>query len=224
MKQTLLQLVQMAYRETGYAGALATAQNQTGRAADVVAAVLKAHEEVQLLRPDWRWDWAQGTFDLIAGKDSYNPATDWGLAGGIRSFEREGAYLYRPAQGAAGRLWLGFLDWPTMRQMVVPTVAGFANVFSVAPDGTVRYFPQPEQAYKAVHEYWRHPETLAADDASPRMPADLHLMVGWKAVMLLANATRDWARQDSAEEEYQKFLTRALNEQTESVATGGPLA
>lgn len=226
MQMNFLQLVQRAYRESGLTGnSPASVLNQSGRNLDVVDWVLQAHEEIQTARPDWSFDWAQGSFALTPGTDTYNPVTAFSIVGGVRQFARNGSYSYVASQGVAGRLFMEYMEWEMFRHLVVPPVNGSQPVrFCLRPDGDVQYYPIPTAAVTVVHEYWRNPQTLAADTDTPRMPAWSHMAIAWKAVMLGCGKTKDWSRFDSAEENYEKLYERMLRECTPQMVTGGPLA
>lgn len=225
MELNFLALVQRAYREAGLTGSgPVTVLNQSGRNLDMVNWVLQSHEEIQTSREDWTFDWAQGTFSLPSGQDTYDTATDFNIVGGVREFTRTGAYVYPTAQGVNGRLFLEYLEWERFRYLTVPVVGGIPVAFTVRPDGDVQYYPRPNVAATAVHEYFRLPETLAADTDIPRMPAWAHMAIVWKAVMIGCGKTKDWSRHDAAEERYEAIYQRMLRELTPQMVTGGPLA
>lgn len=205
---TFLEAVQRAYRESGIGGSTGpvTVLSQTGRNADFVKWVQTAFEDIQNLRDQWNFAWARGTFTLTSGTDSYDPVVDFGITLGVAEWVREGAYVYRPASGLSSRLWLSYLEWERFRDLPIPPVPGFPNVFSVQPDGLVRYYPKPEQTYTAVHEYFRNPQVLAADGDVPRLPDRFHMAIVWKAVMHYATFNKDWSLHDSAEEKYEKVM------------------
>lgn len=225
MEMNFLQIVQRAYRESGLAGSGPTAvANQSGRNQDVVYWVLEAHEEIQGARPDWTFDWAQGTFNLIADQDTYDPVDDFGITGGVRDFLRTGAYSYPTAQGVNGRLFLEYVEWERFRQLLVPVVPGQPVAFTVRPDGDVQFYPRPSVATTAVMEYNRLAQTLVNDTDIPRMPAWSHMAIVWKAVMIGCGKTKDWGRHDTAEERYEAIFQRMARECTPQLVTGGALA
>lgn len=225
MQLNFLQIAQRAYREAGLTGSgPVSVLNQTGRAYDVVNWVLQAHEEIQTARPDWIFDWVQASFALTAGRDVFSTVNDFGVVGGVRGFVRTGAYAYVTSQGVNARLWLEYVEWERFRQLPVPVVPGVPVAFSMRPDGDVHYYPRPDRASTAVHEYFRNPQTMAADDDIPRMPAWSHMAIVWKAVMIGCGKTKDWTRFDSAEENYEAIFQRMVREQTPQMVTGGSLA
>lgn len=231
-QRTFLQLVQQAYLEARIGGAVpSTVSGQVGRSADFVRWVLKAHEEIQDEHDDWKFDWATSSaapFDLVAAQNAYDPAANFGVSGGIRSFFRKGAYVYDATAGSnplASRVWLGYLEWETMRELLVPTVTGtMPTNFTLRPDGYVVYYPTPGRALKAVHEYTRLPETLVADGDIPRMPARYHDVIVWRAVMLYADGVKDYSRYDTAKGEYDTLMSNMEMSERPDIVIGGPLA
>jgi hypothetical protein len=229
MQLNFLQLVQAAYREAGFVGdGPVTVLNQAGRKADVVRWVQQANEEIHASRTDWRFDWARAGFTLVAGQDTYNPVVDFSLSEGVRDFNRAPAanYVYPTAQGVAGRNFLLLREWADFRGMNVPQASGnVPTIFSIQPDGQVVYYPCPSVVCTVVHEYTRHAPTLAADTDLPRIPMRFHMAIAWKAVMIACGKTKDFARHDTAEEQYERLMDAMLREETPKVTIGeGPLA
>ena len=228
MQMNLRQLVQRAYRECGLTGdGPSTVLNQSGRSNDVIRCVLQAFEEVQVARTDWAWDWRRTAFALTNGVDSYDPVTApaFNISSGVRAWVRDGAYVYRSSLGETSRNWLEWEEWQAFRTRGVPVVNSQPVLFSTAPDETLRYFPRPNQDdFIAVHEYWLKPQTLAADTDVPRMPAEYHMAIVWKAVMGYAQTYKDWTRHDSAEERYLRMLAQMVDTHTSPIMVGGPLA
>ena len=225
MELNFLALVQRAYRESGLTGAgPVTVDNQTGRNQDMVYWVQQAHEEIQTARPDWTFDWAQGVFNLTAGQDTYDPVSSFSITGGVGEFVRAGAYAYPSAAGINARLFLEYVEWERFRQLTVPVVNGTPVAFCLRPDGDVQYYPRPNAATVAVHEYFRAPQLLVANNDVPRLPAWSHMAIVWKAVMIGCGKNKDWSRQESAEERYEAIFQRMLRECTPQMVTGGALA
>lgn len=225
MNLNFLQLVQRAYRESGVAGSTGPASvlSQTGRNNDFVNWVLTAYEEIQNLRDSWNFLWRQGTFDLTAGNPDYTPSTDFAITGGVSAWVRDGAYVYLASQGVTSRTFLSYLEWPQFRTLPLQA-AGRPVYFTEKPDGTVSYYPDPDVAYKAVHEYWLVPQTLAADADVPILPPRFHMAIVWKSVMLYAEFNKDWSLLDAAETKYDAIMDRVLGDQQMDLMGAGPLA
>lgn len=223
---TFLEIVQRSYRESGVGGSTgpASVENQTGRNLDFVRWAQDAYNIIQALPEALNFRWRKESLPLVAGKAVYDPIIDWGIVGGVKQWAKDGAYIYRPAEGPAARLWLGYLEWPLFRQLPVPIVPGFANVFTRQPDQKIQFFPQPEQNYTAVMEFYMNPETLTANGQIPEMPPELHMMIVWRAVMLYANFNKDWSRHDTAEEEYERLRDTLTIDHSGDVIQAGPLA
>lgn len=225
---TFLELVKATFREYGLSGAgPVSVANQIGRNADVVSWVQQAHERIQMLRDDWSFDWAQGTFDLAAGKDTYDPVTDFGITG-IRDFKRDpmASYVYPASQGVNARLFLQYQEWEDFRGLTIPPAQGSQPVtFTRRPDGKLVYYPVPSQANKVVHEYTLPYQTLTANTDVPRMPDWSHMAIAWRAVMIGCGKTGNFSRFDTAEEEFESIKARLFERCTPAVRGGeGPLA
>lgn len=225
MQLTFLQLVQRAYRESGIGGSTGPASvlNQSGRNGDFVKWVLDGYEEIQNLRGNWNFLWRRSTFDLAADDDEYSPTADFGLTG-VAEWVREGACIYREADGLASRQQLGFMEWALFRDLPLTPATGFPTVFCQQPDGQIRYYPMPGEALKVIHEYWLTPQTLSADADVPILPARFHMAIVWKAVMNYAQFNKDWSLFDSAQDKYQDLMDGLYAAEQQPWTTGGPLA
>jgi hypothetical protein len=229
MQLSFLVLVQAAYREAGFVGEGPVAvANQVGRKGDVVRWVQQAFEEIQGMRTDWSFDWATGSFSLTPAKDVYDTVVDFGITAGVRDFSRSPAanYAYPTAQGVNGRIFMGFYDWSEYRGLTPPPADGTSpTIFTLRPDGKVVYYPRPTVACTVVHEYTMMPQVLTADADVPRMPARFHMVIAWKAVMIGCGKTKDFARFDTAEENFERLMEAMVRECTPKVLAGqGPLA
>jgi hypothetical protein len=224
-QKTFLQLVAMAYQESGLTGTPpVSVENQIGRKADMVRWVQQAHEEIQGAAPDWTFDWAQGSFQLTTAADIYDPVADFGIVGGIRALPRKGGYSYPSIQTPNSRQNLGYAEWEIFREMTPPVANGQPTLFTLRPDGRVQYWPYPDRDITATHEYQLNPQVLALDADVPRFPARFVEAIAWKAVIIGCGKTKDWSRRDSAEENYYRKFELMQMECRPQVVTGGPLA
>ena len=224
--RTFLQLVQETHREAGVGGSPPSAvTSQVGRAADIVRWVNKAHEKIQLLHPDWTFDWARSNCNLSSGDDLYDPVVDFGITLGIRNFVREGAYVYDTTVGVSSRQWMQYLEWERFRSICIPVVNGIPTAFTLRPDGNVQYFPRPDRAnLVAVHEYYLQPQTLTASSDTPRIPSEYQDVIVWQAVMLYCDRIKDQARYNSAIGEYDELIDKMEQRCRPGITIGGPLA
>jgi hypothetical protein len=225
--RTFLQLCQQAHYEARVGGSGPSAVTaQTGRNADFVRWVLKAHEAIQLLHDDWTFDWDSDIFSMVANQEAYDPEADFAVTGGIRDMSREGVYAYDSTLGLSSRAWLTYMPWETFRYLTVPEVPGnMMTHFTLRPDGYVQYYPTPNSAnLRAVHEFYRQPEVLAANTDVPRMPPQFHDAIVWRAVMLYADSLKDSFRYNTAKGEYDAIIDRMEMRCRPKIQIGGPLA
>lgn len=220
---TFLGIVQRAYRESGLSGSgPVSVLNQAGRKADVVDWCIEAYEGLQNMRPDWSFNWSTTTFALTINDDTYVPDTS------IAEFRRDdrAAYSYPTAQGVNGRLFMQFREWEDFRGMQVPPAAGSQPIiYTVRPDGQLQYYPVPSVACTVVHEVKLVNQVLAADADVPRIPANTHMAIVWKAVMIGCGKTNNFSRFDTSEENYSELEDILLRDCIPKTAfRGGPLA
>lgn len=229
LADTFLEIVQTAFRESGLTGeGPVTVLSQVGRKGDMVKWVQEAYQEIQEERRDWKFDWVSGgPYTLNASQDTYDPVTDFSIVGGVRQFMRQpfGSYVFPTAAGINARGFMQFLPWERFMGLNIPTVNGsMPTVFTIRPDEDIQYWPTPSVACSAYHQFYRNPQTLVNNADEPRMPSRYRMVIVWKAVMRSCEKTNNWARFDSAEENYNRYLTLLLREQTPQLLTAGPMA
>lgn len=127
----------------------------------------------------WNWQWEQASLTMLATTSS--------LAGSIPESRYEKDSLYLPVAGQQGS-FPGFIPWDDFRLVYpfAPPGEKF-NVWTVAPDGSIRVDQAPTANVAFTVERYKLPTELAADTDTPEMPADLHMLIVHMAVMRYAN-------------------------------------
>lgn len=180
---TFLQLCQRLAQETGVSSNSltplpTTTVGQTGELRRIVDWVARAWLDIQGGRL-WNWMWEQASLTMLATTSS--------LPGTIPEGRYEKDSLYLPSPNGLG-LFPDFLPWDEFRQVYpfVQAGAGF-GAWSVAPDGSIRVDVAPAADQPFVVERYRLPTILAADDDVPEMPADLHMLIVYTALVRYAD-------------------------------------
>lgn len=221
---TFLQLAARTRQECGIAGdGPSSVTSQTGIYGKIVNWVLAAHEEIQLKEPCWRFDWAQYT-GVLAAKESHDPTIDFSISARIWDTRDTGAYCYPTASGANARTFLQWLSWEEFRALQPGGATGQPYFVAEAPDHTLRFYPTPTAGYTLVADYWRKPEVLAANADTPRMPAQYHLAIVWRAVMMYCGHDENTSLYQYAKQHYDRLISRMQDTELEPVEFSGPLA
>lgn len=178
-----LQLAKRVRQECGISGdGPASTEGQSGIYAKIVDWVRAAHDELQLFHNDWNFDWAVADLELLEGVDAYSPLGLWSLQ--VRQLAKDGMYVYRADQGDRLKHWLAEVPWEEFRCLQVGGVQGMPVYVAMSPDKRLHLYPTPATGLRLKLEYFQAPLDLVAVGDEPRLPAQYHMAIVWRAVML----------------------------------------
>jgi hypothetical protein len=191
-----LQLAQRCKTECGIHGTtIASTTTATGNDAKIVAWVDTAWQRIQSSR-NWDWLWEATTVTVLA-----NTATTTGSIPASR-YVKDGT---RNPDGAE----LTFMDWRIFRRAYPSTfiVAGTPSAWTIRPDKAFAVNAKPASNTAFSVERYRNPTAMAANTDEPTgLPAEHHMLIVWRAVMLYAGSDEAAALYQHAQAEYRKVL------------------
>jgi hypothetical protein len=177
-----LQLAQRVRLEAGLSGnGPASVTGQTGMDSKLCQWVISAWEEIQLMRNDWRFQWATASIPVVAGTASIQPA--------LIGYDDVGVWITDTlalTDGSGEKRYITQKDWATFAKTYQTTEQGSTTVYSLAPDQSIRLSKLPDQNYTLTGEYFRTPQILASNTDAPRMPERYHMAIVYKALMMYA--------------------------------------
>lgn len=201
-----LELAKAVRREAGISGdGPSNVSGQTGMYAKIVEWVRQAHDEIQLAEHQWRFDWARHTQPLTDGVDLYDPQ-DWALS--VRQWKRDTPYVYDAALGMQSRHWMNFVPYAAMVQLKSSDARGIPSYWTETPDRKLWLYPVPQDGLTLVMEYYQRPKVLAGNTDTPRMPAEYHMAIVWRAVMMCCAEIEDMVRLQIAQRNYAEMMLR----------------
>jgi hypothetical protein len=215
-----LQLTQRLRLEAGLSGnGPASVVNQTGMDYKLCQWITSAWEEIQLMRNDWRFNWAATTIPVVAGASSVSPAA-FDLKVDVWA---KGTLTMTPTIGG-DKLYLTETDWPSFTRYYQTTEQGRPTVFAFAPDQSIRFSKIPEQDYTLAGEYFQTPQMLASNTDVPRMPERYHMAIVYKALMMYAAHDDAAATMVDARVRFMEIMNRVEStELPQTIAGTGPL-
>jgi hypothetical protein len=186
-----LELVQRLHQEAGLQGtAPATVIAQTGMNKRLVDWCIEADKEIQRLHETWLFRQAEFTFPTINGVQNYTRAgvgltdlaswkydPDPNNLSGIRlysAFADEQDLIYIPWEDFRTTYKYGSFRTQTTR----PTI------FSIKPDMSMDLWAIPDAVYTVNGEYVKQVVAMAANVSVSVIPADYHMAIVWKGLML----------------------------------------
>ncbi|WP_027854698.1 hypothetical protein [Marinobacterium litorale] len=229
-----LQLVQRYRQETGYASTgPTTVVGQTGDHAKAVDWVSSAYVELQN-RLRWRWLRRRFTLTTASGTKRYvySDCTDVVANEAIDRFRewiidrRNQMLCYLQSSGESAEYWVTPISWEQYRQiyLIGSTPNGPPAHVAVDPSNNLVLGPTPNDVYVLSGEYHRGSQVLAADDDTPEMPSDYHMLIVYAAMMdygyyEVANEVLGRGR-----EKHRRLLRQLEASQAPKIRMAGPLA
>lgn len=236
---TFLELTRRLARECGITGELnvpASVVNQKGELGNCVNWGAEAYNDLQR-RHFWRWLRRRFTFQTVASDDTYafGDVNDTVLAQPIDRFRawrladlRMPPKIYLTSAGVASQRDLIAVpyDWfmYQYKRGVNQTRDGYPVHVTVDPQDNLLLGPVPNAIYTVDGEYHRGAQALVTDLHEPEMPADLHMLIVWKAMidygytMVAAEAIQ------RANKNERKLVRQLEKTQLETIRSRGPMA
>ena len=183
---TYLELCQRVRQECGASGSgPSTVSGQQGQLKKIVDWVAQAWLEIQGMRPDWRFMVSEFSFATSAATRDYS-ATDVSITN-LDEWDAHSFLIYKTATGASdqGNLpFYAYLDWRNQyRARMTDRPDDRPILFTIKPDGELRFEPRPDAIYTIEGEYRRTPQAFTANADTPTgLPSKFHMMIVYKAM------------------------------------------
>jgi hypothetical protein len=181
---TLLQLVNFARQESGVLGAdLTSLTGVTGESLRFKNWIIRAWEEIQELRPDWKWMRSTYSFTTTADDGSYT-STQAGIASRFGWWDRTYCTVYLTASGTNDQTELCWMEYEDFRAhyLTGTQTSNRPRHFTIGLSNELLIGPEPESTlYTITGQYVKSPQTLSADADEPELP-EQHKFIAWWAI------------------------------------------
>jgi hypothetical protein len=183
---TFLELCQRARQECGASGSgPSTVSGQQGQLKKIVDWVAQAWLEIQGMRPDWRFMVKEFSFTTTAATRDYS-ADDLSITD-LDQWDTDSFLIYKTATGASDQGALPFLPYLTWRDGYRARMTDRADdrpiLFTLKPDGELRFEPRPDASYTIEGDYQRTLQTFTDNTDEPTgLPSKFHMMIVFKAM------------------------------------------
>lgn len=223
---TFLDLCKRLRQEAGISGSgPASVLERSGIEKQLVDWIAAAWAEVQGEHTDWAFNYNDFEFRTEAGKRIYEPGEIAGLMDMSR-WEKHSLSFYLETAGRIDERPLEVISYREFRSrydMGVPTQDRPQHA-AICPLNCLQLGPTPEAVYVVRGEYYRAPQTLAANSDIPRLPERYHLAIVWRALMLYAASEESQALFQGAQINYSTLLGQMVRDQLPQFsANPGPL-
>jgi hypothetical protein len=181
-----------------------------------------AWDDLQLERPDWYWLRAGFTLTLSASDYQYS-YTDAGIATRFSMWDTNSLRQYKLSKN--DEIQLSFMGYEDFRQsyLIGAETQSQPEYFTIDPQLNLMFGPIPDATYTVSGEYFKAPHTLATNEDIPEIPAQYHMAIVYRALMLYARYEAASEIYEDASLNYKRFLRRLELNQLPDVAVGGTL-
>lgn len=169
-----------------------TVTNQTGRLGKIIHFVREAWQEIQNDRPDWQWMEQDFTAQLTPHVSQYS-AVSLGIPD-LARFLPDTISLHDPVIGPADEQMIPYLERRAFRhtyQIGTTTAPNRPQHITLDTKGGLILGPTPDRAWQMRGLYVKQPQILQADDDMPDCPSRFHMVIAWRALMLLGEHDED---------------------------------
>lgn len=199
-----------------------TTVTQTGQLKRVVDWIAQAWTDIQIMRPDWLFMDSEFSFDTIAATRDY-AAADYSITD-MKLWDNKSFLIYETSVGESDQNAIPYLAYNKWRDQYRPRMNdrddGRPVLFTIMPDNSIRFEPQPDKAYTIEGNYKRSSQTLLNDsDELTNFPEDFHMAVVWKALMYYAHYEDAGEVMDEAEVNFGNLQHRLEIEQLPEMDT-----
>lgn len=231
---TFLQLVQKLHREAGCSGSAPSAvTSQTGEAQRLVDWVNDAWEDIQNAHPNWKWMRSQARVSTSAGDREYEPGdfTDDRTSVAIENFGRwvpNTFSIYKNSLGQSDErelIWMPYDEWRRLYDFGADATAQDYPVnFTVDPTTLAVLLGKiPDTTYVVRGDFYHCASRMSANADVPGLPAQFHLAIVWRALMLYAEYESAPEAYGKGQSNFNRAFSRLELNQKPAMGFGPPL-
>ncbi len=217
-----LQLAQRLAVEAGSSANVASIVAQSGEAGRMANWIAAAWVDLQLERPDWYWMRGSFSFSTTALDGQYS-STDAGITSRFAMWDVKSLRCYQTnVNDELALSWMQYEDFRSAYLIGSQSPSRPVNC-SIAPSLDLLLGPRPEAVYVISGEYFKSPQDLAVDADVPELPAQYHMAIIYRALMMYARYEAAAEIYADAEANYKRLLRRLELNQLPTVEFGGTL-
>ena len=219
MSSTYLELCRQVRQEAAISGeGPSSVTGQKGQLAVVVKWVKQAWIDVQKERPDWNFLWAQLSFDTVAATDEYSPQ----YLGVAPKRIEDSVRIYNKIAGSDDSSFLERVEWVDFKEdyLVGKQESGRPRYFTTKPNGSVQFYPSPDDIYVIEMDIYRAPQVLVDGTDIPLIPYEFEDAIVQRALVLWGAYTDAPEVYRSAKAIYETLITQMNESQLPELRLG----
>lgn len=197
---TFLELCQRLAVEAGVNNANGTRPTtvaaQIGELGRIVGWVRDSWDDLQR-EQNWTFMWERPSLTLLNGTST--------IAGSIppKRYDKDSLWI---DDGSTTGKRLDYVPWDEFRSdWRALNGAGNLTAWTIQPSNTLAFNATANGDTNLTVERYTNPVTMTADDDTPAMPSDLHMLIVWKALVKYANFDEAGVQRRTAIEELNRL-------------------
>lgn len=230
-----LGLVQRTWLESGASGTSpgpSTVVSQTGEYARLVTWVNAAWQDIQTAHQDWDFLRASASFTTVANTSIYTLGAPAAGTVGVTAatfgmWARDTGRCYLTATGTSDEQDLAYIPYDAWRDSYLIGALRSTNVrpsvVSISPAHGLA-LPPTLAGYTVTMDYFTAPVDLAVDADIPALPAQFHMVIVWKALMMYGAYEAAPEVYQRGDIEFKKLMTRLTTDRISELTWGPALA
>lgn len=232
---TYLEICQRIAQESGVVSGVqpTSVVGQSGKLRAIVGWGAEAYNMIQRERRDWRWLEGAWTGNTVAAQQRYS-AANLGIATRFSSWvikstqEQYSVSAFLTSAGRSEEAWLAYREWDDFNDIMLFGSAsletGKPSHFSIDPEDKIVLWPTPNAIYTLRGRYRKAIQELTANGDIPEMPAENHMAIVWRGVMLLGTYDEAVQMQPNWQSFYDMAMQNLRLKAMPVISSGGPLA
>lgn len=222
---TYLELVKRLRSECGVAGdGPSTTVGQIREMQRLCNWIVQSWEEIQLETREFDFMRNNTTWDTVANQQTYIPTTDIGLTD-FGSWKDDSFKAYLASAGVATEIALTqYKSYADFRAYYLTgsrrLVTGRPMYITITPDRSLMLGFTPNDVYTCSAEYFRSPQTLAADADIPIMPQQYHMAIVYRAMQKYGRFNAAGEQVEAGQAGYSSIINRLVADQSPQIMYG----
>lgn len=183
-----------------------TVHGQKGELASVVRWVKRAWIYIQAMSVDWKWMWAEQSFNTTIG-DRYYSYDEIGIAS-FKKWQDTTALIYKTSEGLADQNEIPFIDWDDFKKTYLTgsQTNDRPQAITIRPDRSLVLGPNPDADYTITTEYFTGVIPFLNDGDVPGMPPEYHDILVYLALLYYADKYEAAYSREAWRYQYQNLL------------------
>lgn len=207
-----LDLCKKVARKSGITASGPTAVvDQTGILAQVVDWTAQAVLDIQNENTNWKFLWRTADANLVTDRNSYL-AEDLGIQGlGLLKL------VFVNGKTCEIKDW----EWWVMNiRRIEQPAQGLPTQVTIAPDGSVHFYPAPDNTYQVTIDYYHTPIAVENSTDVPVIPVQYHNVIVDRALVYFAEYEDDNFRYQQSVVNYERGLDILSRDQLPQIQMG----